>query len=356
MLSDDLVKYDELGVDMNSYVINIFDFDGTIYESPVPNADRLGNKFAGRLNSTIAEKGLGWFQNPITLQPKYTTELGDFFNYDVIADIRKSMAEPNHKTIMKTGRTTAYTSYIMGIIDTLEEPVVFDEYILKPTPEKGYNESTGAFKCRVLGELIEKYNATELNIWEDRVKHVQLFNDFIANHPQLSDGVVHHIESHPNNLPSALEDEIISILKGQNNLHESAKSMTIPKPLYYGIVLDNESRYKLISSYNIPDGWKTIAHHMTIIFGDKERDVLVSRYIDSHIGMNVAFNATHIGVSDDAIAVKVNPGAVPCVNKTPHITLAIPQGGKAVNSNNIQAWSVLETPIYLNGIITALYR
>lgn len=55
----------------------IFDFDGTLFTSPVPKKDRVGNKVYGRLMSKSANgSGYGWFQDLITLSPKFTTDIG----------------------------------------------------------------------------------------------------------------------------------------------------------------------------------------------------------------------------------------------------------------------------------------
>jgi hypothetical protein len=54
----------------------------------------------------------------------------------------------------------------------------------------------------------------------------------------------------------------------------------------------------------------------------------------SDLGNEVRLKVTHLGVSDMAIAVKVN--GYESVNVIPHITVAInPDGGKPVMSNNI---------------------
>jgi hypothetical protein len=80
----------------------------------------------------------------------------------------------------------------------------------------------------------------------------------------------------------------------------------------------------------IPDGWKLIAHHMTIAFGKGVED---ESQLDKEVGLLV----TGLGISDKAIAVKVE--GYPSNNKIPHITLAInPDGGKPKDSNDITEW------------------
>ena len=75
-------------------------------------------------------------------------------------------------------------------------------------------------------------------------------------------------------------------------------------------------------------------------------------------GQSIQMEVTEIGVSPDAIAVKVKIDefeAYPPLNAFRHLTLAIPPGGKAMNSNNIKEWSpVNQQGIILSGVISIL--
>lgn len=128
--------------------------------------------------------------------------------------------------------------------------------------------------------------------------------------------------------------------------------------IYFGVFLDDESINKLLKfSQEICDkNWKKFCHHMTIAFNDKSE---TSRaFYDNFkqlFGTEIDITATHIGMSDDAIAVKVD-FPLPTANNLPHITLATPQDGKPVNSNYIKDWKVLEEPINLHGTIAEYTR
>ena len=88
---------------------------------------------------------------------------------------------------------------------------------------------------------------------------------------------------------------------------------------------------------------------MTIAFnnGSPEFDILYNMYKDS-FGENVKLEIDGIGVSEDAIAVRVN-WEYPIGNKIPHITVATPPDGKPVNSNKIIGWEGLKNPITIYG-------
>lgn len=101
--------------------------------------------------------------------------------------------------------------------------------------------------------------------------------------------------------------------------------------LYSAVVLDNASRSRLLEFVGdkIPTGWKTYGHHMTINMGPLKSDL--------DLGKNVTLTVTALGLSDKAMAVKVE--GYPSKNAIPHITVAVnPDGGKPVISNDITKW------------------
>ena len=107
---------------------------------------------------------------------------------------------------------------------------------------------------------------------------------------------------------------------------------------YSGVLLDNDSREKLLS-LEIPADWEKIAHHMTITMGPlvhpKGKHDFSSDY---PVGSAVNLRAVAIGASDKAIAVKVvPPAAISSKVKFPHVTIAVNRsgGGKPFDSNKI---------------------
>ena len=127
----------------------------------------------------------------------------------------------------------------------------------------------------------------------------------------------------------------------------------INKWVYFGIFLDDTSTKLLKEKFEkiIPKDWKLFCHHMTISFNNKssEANDCLNHYQD-RIGENINIIATHLGMSDDAIAVRI-AYKDKTTNKIPHITIATPKNGKPVNSNFIKEWKLLKEPIQLSGII-----
>jgi len=116
------------------------------------------------------------------------------------------------------------------------------------------------------------------------------------------------------------------------------------KVLYSAVVLNEQSKNLLLNTFKdvIPADWKTFAHHMTIAFGKGVEN-------PEDLGKEITLNVLELGISDMAIAVKVD--GYPSNNAIPHITLAInPNGGKPVMSNKITDWKPI-SPFKLQGMV-----
>lgn len=127
--------------------------------------------------------------------------------------------------------------------------------------------------------------------------------------------------------------------------------------MYSAIVLSLESRTELLLRYfdiikhdlETFAPWNCFAHHMTIRFGSAELPDWA--YPDE--GSEQVLLATHWGISDMAIAVKVS--GYRSENETAHITVAVntEAGGKPWMSNEITHWIPMPEPIELVGKVTS---
>ena len=130
-----------------------------------------------------------------------------------------------------------------------------------------------------------------------------------------------------------------------------SKDRNSPQILYSAVVLDDNSKGKLLTALGgrIPEGWTTYTHHMTIVFGKG-----LPEDLKGDLGQKKFLRATELGVSDMAIAVKVD--GYPTTNNIPHITIAAntAAGGKPYDSNRIENWVKLENYINLVGYVTEI--
>ena len=320
----------------------LFDFDGTLFNSPVPNRNRLDRHLYGRLMGNSYEGGHGWFQDTITLSPMITTDLGNGFNDAVVADAKKYIADPDAVVVMMTGRTELYRDRIEELC--VSAGLSFSETLLKPLTDI----STWDFKQNELNRLIKQYGATEVIVWEDRIKHVNKFTDMLRNHPDVANFEVVYVEGGDRILPPEIEDKVIAYLQEKHPLVESA----IPIAEYFSVVLDAPSAERLKAQFvdHVPEGWKWIGHHMTIIHNSRYRsNQKILHYAKTMNGAIVSLEVVELGLSDKCMAVKVTT-AVPSDNAIKHITLAVSPTGKAVQSNQIKVWRSV-TPFILSGAI-----
>lgn len=322
--------------------IDLFDFDGTIFNSPEPNVKLWGNKMYGKLMAPPKSGGLGWFQNVVTLQSKYLT--GCTFNEHVVDAVKKSMSDEHSLTVMLTGRTDNYEPLVKSILS--KAGLIFDDYGFKPLNDGG---TTFDFKEKFIKDLLLSHSQVNyMQIWEDRAKHLHKFRELL---PKLGiDGNVVHVEKEETHMPEELEVEVVGILKNA----DANKPIDYSKAHYFGVFLNDSSKQKLLSAISefIPVDWNVYAHHMTILFG-KNKNPDVEEYIKNNIGKVVSLKAVSIGISADAIAVKIS-SSVPSDNKTPHITIATPQRGKPFNSNHITDWKEI-APVEISGKIDAYF-
>ena len=128
--------------------------------------------------------------------------------------------------------------------------------------------------------------------------------------------------------------------------------------IYFGVFLDaNESErvYNIVNSLHgidIPNDWRKYTSHMTIIYNNKSEIAQAwAKATAPRVGEDVLLKATHVGVSDKAIAIRVN-GEM-SANAIPHITIACSPTGKPVDSNKITNWREI-VPFTISGKIDVL--
>ena len=106
---------------------------------------------------------------------------------------------------------------------------------------------------------------------------------------------------------------------------------------YSGVVLDQESQQKLLD-LPIPEGWESIAHHMTITMGPLVHKKGKHDFSETYpVGASVELPVVSIGQDDRAMAVRVTPPHPIKSKSSPHVTVAVnrSEGGKPFHSNKI---------------------
>ena len=136
------------------------------------------------------------------------------------------------------------------------------------------------------------------------------------------------------------------------------------KWIYYGVffsdttkrvLLDYTKKLGIEKDFIIPDDWKIYCDHMTLVFNDKTERAQEDAefYEEQLVGQDVSLRVTHVGVSDRAVALGVD---YQTANEHSHITIAIAQDAKPVESNNITNWMETNGDFYVTGKVNKFVK
>ena len=125
---------------------------------------------------------------------------------------------------------------------------------------------------------------------------------------------------------------------------------------YSAVVLTEESREELLSSFQIPEGWSEFAHHMTITMGPLTHKKGKHDFSEEYpIGSTVELQVVGVGMDDKVMAVEVEPPAdISAKISYPHITVAVntEEGGKPFHSNKLDNSEFTPVEFTLYGEVT----
>ena len=121
---------------------------------------------------------------------------------------------------------------------------------------------------------------------------------------------------------------------------------------YYGLFLDIDTKNMLMDNltdnidYNVAD--RIFIDHCTLLHKSQlEGNEKLQSYLESNLGKPISIKLVAVGISDKAMAFKVEGVDNICANEVPHITIATFRGGNPVDSNRIINWRCIE-PIIVN--------
>ena len=124
---------------------------------------------------------------------------------------------------------------------------------------------------------------------------------------------------------------------------------------YYGLFLDTDTKNMLMDNLTDNIGIalgvtdRIFIDHCTLLHKSQlDSNENLQSYLESSLGKSMSIKLVAVGISDKAMAFKVEGVDNICANEVPHITIATFRGGNPVDSNKIINWRYIE-PI----IITA---
>lgn len=161
------------------HTVKVFDFDQTLFQSPLPNPALWDPSFIGILTSW-AYCGTGWWHNPGTLEmgPEIEASLWDgWWNETIVEKVRESSEDPGCLTILLTGRNgPTFGQKLVSMIQ--RKGLDFDLIVTKPTtvalldPSRSSATRKVDKKAPANSKPVEKY----LKVHTFNTKHDFLYN------------------------------------------------------------------------------------------------------------------------------------------------------------------------------------
>ncbi|OTB01975.1 hypothetical protein M426DRAFT_323060 [Hypoxylon sp. CI-4A] len=179
--------------------IHVYDFDNTLFQTPLPNPKLWHISTLGQLSSPDIFVNGGWWHDSRILaatgegvEQEEKRAWDGWWNEKIVELVRLSMAQKDALCVLLTGRSEhGFSKLIKRIVKS--KGLEFDMAGLKPAvgPNNEHFSNTMNFKQTFIRALLGTYRkANEIRIYEDRANHVNGFRDFLAdyNNEVISDG------------------------------------------------------------------------------------------------------------------------------------------------------------------------
>ncbi|KAJ2839810.1 hypothetical protein J3B01_000420 [Coemansia erecta] len=374
----------------------IFDFDNTLFKSPLPNPRLWGQQLIGMLKST----DLGWFQDSRTLSPPYLEYTDAHWMQSTVALAKIEAARDDTLLVLLTGRShAAYRPAVLNLLKRCHG-LEFDIVILKETPTRespllspavspmpspGMVPTTPTspltfdYKMGVVEDTITAFSdIREIVMWDDRVNQCERMQHYLdallaRSNGRITTADVYHMPPETIYMRESSERKLVYDFVTEYNdrvrtmsgntdmsqLPEGALEMSVYSS-YTAIFLTSRSKSLLQRSVRSPQSWVKSADHMSIVLGPASDEDLLNR-IGAVMGERVELEVDSIGtIANTVIAVRVsqvrprNGPMVPQTFDTPHITVAYnePRGIQPAYARNIKTWRPLNGgSLVLQGIV-----
>ncbi|KAI1192547.1 hypothetical protein F5X97DRAFT_337473 [Nemania serpens] len=201
--------------------IHVYDFDNTLFQTPLPNPKLWNSTTLGRLGSPDIFVNGGWWHDSRILaatgdgvEREEPRAWSGWWNEKIVELVRLSTKQKDALCVLLTGRSERGFSDLVKRIIT-SKGLEFDMIGLKPEvgPNSERFSSTMIFKQAFLKAVMGTYrHAQEIRIYEDRPKHTAEFRDFLARYNEQ--------QQNPHNRPTRgpITAEVIQVADISTNL------------------------------------------------------------------------------------------------------------------------------------------
>ncbi|KAL4980636.1 hypothetical protein BDW66DRAFT_36071 [Aspergillus desertorum] len=361
--------------------IHIYDFDNTLFLSPLPNPQLWNGPSIGFLQAYESFANGGWWHDPNLLsatgdgiEKEEPRAWKGWWNERIVQLVELSMKQKDAITVLLTGRSEAgFSDIVKRMVDSRR--LEFDLICLKP--EVGPNgqrfPSTMDFKQNFLSDIVLTYDqADEIRVYEDRPKHVKGFRDFFEalnrnfqtmNGPHsrkpINAEVIQVAEGSAYLSPVIEAAEVQRMINSHNvatrnpalNVTKSPYGrLSIKRTTYFtGYLIPNSDSDRLIRqilSPLLPHGLadsndlKYMANSILITPRPASRSILNKV---GGMGKRLSWVVTGTGVFENRVwAARLQP--VPSTekyhteNRVPFVVLAVRKGARPVDASKIHNW------------------
>lgn len=353
--------------------IHVYDFDNTLFASPLPNKQLWNSATIGQLGSPDMFLNGGWWHDASILaatgegvEKEEPRGWKGWWNEHIVTLVETSMAEKDALSVLLTGRGEGNFADLVKRI-AKSRNLEFNMVCLKPAigPAGQRFSNTMEFKQELLKHIVYTYkDAEKLSIYEDRVKHTKAFRDFFfrfnedlmrTQHQALRKPITTDVIQVAENATQLNPvDEIAEIQKLINAHNIQVKSGTAPvgtlpyqikKTVFYtGYMIPATATDKLISLVSLQgasrDDIRYLANSILITPKPCPRSILEKV---GGIGAKVRWKVTAISCFENKLwAARVEP--VPkstkfySENPVPTVVLAIRKNGRPADAARIVNW------------------
>ncbi|KAI1909116.1 hypothetical protein LOZ65_006569 [Ophidiomyces ophidiicola] len=362
--------------------IHIYDFDNTLFSSPLPNPQLWNGYTIGFLQTYESFANGGWWHDPNILAA--TGEGFDieeprawkgWWNEQVVELVELSMKQKDVVTVLLTGRAEgAFADVIKRIVKSRE--LEFDLVCLKPEigPSNQRFPSTLNFKQTFLEDLVFTYkNAEEIRIYEDRIKHVKGFRDFFEQfnlqfippnsnpiRKSITTEVIHVTERTRYLSPFDEAAEVQRMINSHNATIAASSRNTTKSPygrlkidrliFYTGYMLTNADSERLLKYLTVPvlpaglleSGDVRLMANTILITPRTASKMILDRV--GGLGKSIRWRVTDTAIYENKIwAARVAPlsdsDEIYTDNHDPVIVLALRKGARPIDVGRIRTWS-----------------
>ncbi|EFX05833.1 hypothetical protein CMQ_3902 [Grosmannia clavigera kw1407] len=352
--------------------LHIYDFDNTLFKTPLPNPKLWNNPTLGYLSSQDVISTGGWWHDSRILaatgEGMAKEELRaweGWWNERVVDLVRLTQAQPDALCVLLTGRSeSGYSDLIQRMVTS--KGLDFDMVALKPVagPNNERFSSTMAFKQAFLETLMETYaDAGEMRIYEDRPRHVTGFRDFLADYNKrrqrrqpIAGEVVPVVDA------TTTLDPVVEVAEVQHmvNRHNAALRknggkgrrgpLSVNKTVFFtGYLVKEADSKRLLSLLGVPPphqqpgGRRDLRYHANsiLICPHACPPHLLSKV--GGMGSKMSWEVEATGSIDNSVwAAKVRPVPATATIHTegpkPVVVLAVARNGRPHQANQIRHW------------------